>query len=44
MGSLYTSILPNLICKEVIQALDSSDKKIDVCTNMMTQPGETDRF
>ena len=44
MGSLYTSILPNLICKEVIQALDSSDKKMMYVSNMMTQPGETDRF
>lgn len=44
MGSLYTSILPNLICKDVIQALDSSDKKMMYVSNMMTQPGETDRF
>lgn len=44
MGSLYTSILPNLICKEVIQALDSSDKKMMYVSNMMTQPGETDQF
>ena len=44
MGSLYTSILPNLICKEVIQVLDSSDKKMMYVSNMMTQPGETDRF
>mgnify|MGYP001136226206 FL=1 len=44
MGSLYTSILPNLICKEVIQALDSSDKKMMYVSNMMTQPGETDCF
>lgn len=44
MGSLYTSILPNLICKEVIQALDSSDKKMMYVSNMMTQPGETDHF
>lgn len=44
MGSLYTSILPNLICKEVIQALDSSDKKMMYVSNMMTQPGETDYF
>ena len=44
MGSLYTSILPNLICKEVIQALDSSDKKMMYVSNMTTQPGETDRF
>ncbi len=44
MGSLYTSILPNLICKEVIRALDSSDKKMMYVSNMMTQPGETDHF
>ena len=44
MGSLYTSILPHLICKDVADAIHSSKaKKMYVC-NAMTQPGETDNF
>jgi uncharacterized cofD-like protein len=43
-GSLYTSILPNLVVSGVAEALaKSSAFKIYVC-NVMTQPGETDRF
>ena len=44
MGSLYTSIIPNLLCKKVIDAIDSSNAKIIYVCNMMTQPGETDGF
>lgn len=44
MGSLFTSILPNLICKEVIKEIDKSTAKIMYVCNMMTQPGETDNF
>lgn len=44
MGSLYTSILPHLICKDVANAIHNSKaKKMYVC-NAMTQPGETDNF
>ena len=40
-GSLYTSIIPNIIIKEVAQAIGESDAvKVYVC-NIMTQPGET---
>ena len=43
-GSLYTSITPNLLIKEISTAiLNSKAKKIYVC-NIMTQPGETDGF
>jgi len=43
-GSLYTSILPNLIIKGMTDAIKcSSAYKIYVC-NVMTQPGETDGF
>ncbi len=43
-GSLYTSIIPNLIIKEMSEAIArSSAYKIYVC-NVMTQPGETDGF
>lgn len=44
MGSLYTSVIPNLICKEMIDAIDSSKAPIMYICNMMTQPGETDDF
>ena len=44
MGSIYTSIIPNLICKEVIDAIDKSNSKIIYVCNLVTQPGETDDF
>jgi uncharacterized cofD-like protein len=43
-GSLYTSILPNLLVARVEQAIYTSQAvKIFIC-NLMTQPGETDGF
>ncbi|MCD7779135.1 MAG: YvcK family protein [Candidatus Gastranaerophilales bacterium] len=43
-GSLYTSVIPNLLIKDISKAVnDSKAKKIYVC-NIMTQPGETDGF
>jgi len=43
-GSLYTSIIPNLLIKEITQAIAESEAiKVYVC-NVMTQPGETDGF
>ena len=43
-GSLYTSVVPNLLIKDIAKAVnDSKAKKIYVC-NIMTQPGETDGF
>ena len=44
MGSLYTSILPNIICKEVEDALNKSKAPIMYTCNIVTQPGETDNF
>lgn len=44
MGSIYTSIIPNLICKEIIKAIDSSKANIMYVCNIVTQPGETDDF
>ena len=44
MGSLYTSIICNLICDDVIKAIDESNAKIVYVCNMFTQPGETDGF
>ena len=43
-GSLYTSIMPNLLVDGVAKALRSSKAiKIYIC-NVMTQPGETDNY
>lgn len=43
-GSLFTSILPNLLVPGIAEAItNSSAVKIYVC-NVMTQPGETDAF
>lgn len=43
-GSLYTSVVPNLLIADIAKAVnDSKAKKIYVC-NIMTQPGETDGF
>ena len=44
VGSLYTSIIPNLIPQEIKQALNTSKAKIMYVCNIMTQPGETDKF
>lgn len=44
MGSLFTSIIPNLLCKEVKKEIDNSKAKIIYVCNIMTQPGETDNF
>jgi uncharacterized cofD-like protein len=44
MGSVFTSIIPNLICKKVIEAIDESDAEIIYVCNLFTQPGETDGF
>ena len=44
MGSLYTSVIPNLLIEEVITAIDNSKADIMYVSNMMTQSGETDNF
>jgi uncharacterized cofD-like protein len=43
-GSLYTSVLPNLLVTEILSAIRvSSAQKIYIC-NVATQPGETDGY
>ena len=43
-GSVYTSVVPNLLVGGIAEAIHASDAvKIYVC-NVMTQPGETDGF
>jgi uncharacterized cofD-like protein len=43
-GSLYTSIMPNLLVDRIAREVEASSAiKVYVC-NVMTQPGETDAF
>ena len=43
-GSLYTSVIPNLLIKKIAEEVAKSHaKKIYVC-NIMSQPGETDNY
>ena len=43
-GSLYTSVIPNLLIEGISQEIQrSTAKKVYVC-NIMTQPGETDGY
>lgn len=43
-GSLYTSVLPNLLIRDIAKAIkETSAVKAYVC-NIMTQPGETDNY
>jgi len=44
MGSLYTSVLPNIICKQVKKSLNEAKAPIMYLSNIVTQPGETDGF
>ncbi|NLB20483.1 MAG: YvcK family protein [Clostridium sp.] len=43
-GSLYTSIIPNLLVNGVAEAIKKSNAKKIYISNVMTQPGETDGF
>lgn len=43
-GSLYTSVIPNLLIKDISKAIcQSKANKVYIC-NIMTQPGETDDY
>ncbi len=44
VGSIYTSLLPNIIGKDMKKAIKRSNAKIMYICNAMTQPGETDGF
>jgi uncharacterized cofD-like protein len=41
-GSLYTSILPNLLIPGLRHVLQQRQKRVVLLLNLMTQPGETD--
>jgi len=43
-GSLYTSIIPNLLFSEMKSAIESTRAKFVYCCNIMSQPGETTDF
>lgn len=43
-GSLYTSVLPNLLISEIAERIESSEAYKMYVSNIMTQPGETDGF
>ncbi|CDQ19265.1 gluconeogenesis factor YvcK family protein [Halobacillus karajensis] len=43
-GSLYTSILPNIIIPEIGQALKETKAKVTYICNVMTQEGETSGY
>lgn len=43
-GSLYTSILPNLLIRDLYDAILKSDAHKAYVCNVMTQPGETEGF
>lgn len=45
IGSLYTSVMPHIICKDMVDAIRNAKKaKLLYICNAMTQPGETDDF
>ncbi len=43
-GSLYTSILPNLLVPDIARALQHTRAKRIYACNLATQPGETDNY
>jgi uncharacterized cofD-like protein len=43
-GSLYTSILPNLLVSQVARVIGQSQATKIFVSNLMTQPGETDGY
>ena len=43
-GSLYTSVMPNLLIKEIAEAVSRSKAPKLYIANIMTQPGETDGY
>jgi uncharacterized cofD-like protein len=43
-GSLYTSILPNILVRDLLEAIHSSRAVKMFVTNIATQPGETENY
>lgn len=43
-GSLYTSVLPNLLVPDIARALEATQARVAYVANVATQPGETDDY
>jgi uncharacterized cofD-like protein len=43
-GSLYTSLIPNLLVGGIVRAIEASDALKLYISNIMTQPGETEGY
>jgi len=43
-GSLYTSLLPVLLVREIAEAIARSHARVVLVVNLMTEPGETDGY
>lgn len=43
-GSLYTSIMPNLLVPEIVDAIANANVPVVYVCNIMTQPGETEGY
>lgn len=43
-GSLYSSIIPNLLVHDIPKAIKKSQARVIYISNIMTQPGETEGF
>lgn len=43
-GSLYTSIIPNLLINGIVESLEKTPATVFYVCNVMTQPGETDGY
>ncbi|MBI3039892.1 uridine diphosphate-N-acetylglucosamine-binding protein YvcK [bacterium] len=43
-GSLFTSVIPNLLVPEISEKIEKCSAQIVYICNVMTQPGETDNF
>ena len=43
-GSLYTSVIPNLLVEGIPEAIERSGVSVVYISNLMSQPGETDGY
>lgn len=43
-GSLYTSIIPNLLFRDIVEAIEETEAKVVYVCNLMTQPAETYQY
>jgi uncharacterized cofD-like protein len=43
-GSLFTSVIPNILVKDVVKHIKESEAEVVYVSNIMTQPGETDDY